>query len=244
MTEEVIGEQYELITQTYQDIAPLDIFFSSTTHEKSLLYTLIATINKLNEKHPSFKINTEPLIKKGMELELKKLVAVRSENHTVITDIDRIEEFEPQNHSFCLYWIVSGPVKQQEPVFQLVEHEIYDFAKDNKKILTVLLDFNHEPITIKKMMEIYGITGLPVMIISYVNILNGIKELKRNKVVIIESEGIRRLVNQEKFDNFINNLPVWAELGTLLDKASWDGNKMPAIRDIYNEIKQFVRFKA
>jgi len=171
--------------------------------------------------------------------ELQKLVAF---SHSIETDPDRLQrlrELAGEGRYVChIVWLVNMPFDSLPNEYKEIELELYKLARYNADIHVLILDSTRYPATVTDLMRALEIDTLPALVIS-ADPMN-LKEPRKENTIIFSSGALKRLVNQGKVREILNNIPNWARMGILKNKVRLEGEVKSLLAEFWNEIKGLI----
>jgi len=183
---------------------------------------------------------TSPNIEVLKEQELRQLVAF---SRTIETDPERLRKLmeaigESGGYTCYIVWLINRPFEELPDAYKQVERELYLLGRNYNDVHITILDYTKYPTVVADLMKALDIDSLPVLIISPEPI--DLKKPERENTIIIKGGALERLARHGKLQKFISNIPVWARLGVLKNKARWEAEIMTLFKEIYDQVKSLI----
>ncbi|ABL88640.1 hypothetical protein Pisl_1484 [Pyrobaculum islandicum DSM 4184] len=171
--------------------------------------------------------------------ELSQLVAF---SYSVETDPERLRKFREAvgeaEYSSYILWLINAPFDALPETYKEVELELYRLARYNSDVYVVILDSSRFPNVVRDLMAALGIDALPALVVATkpLDLANPDKE----GTIVIRSGAVDRMARHGKLTQFVRNIPVWARMGALKDKAKWEGEAKLILAEIWDQIRQLI----
>lgn len=179
------------------------------------------------------------LLKKLKERELEHLVAL---SYTIETDPDRLKRLREitneAKYSCYVIWLVNRPFDALPDIYKEVEIELYRLGRYNSDIYVAILDSTRYPMVVTDLMRALEIDSLPALILSSDPI--DLTKPRKENTIIFKSGALERLAQQGRLIHVISNIPNWARMKILRDKAKWEVEVKSLLSEVWEQIKSFV----
>jgi len=181
----------------------------------------------------------EDIVRELRKEELKQLVAF---SHTIETDPERLRRLreavgEPK-YSCYILWLVNRPFDALPEAYRAVEIELYRLARYNSDVNVAILDSTKYPTIVTTLMKTLEIDTLPALVVSPDPI--DLENPRKENTIVFKSGALERLARQGRLLHVISNIPNWARMGILRDKARWESEIVSLLAEVWNQIKHLV----
>ncbi|GAB6945401.1 hypothetical protein [Vulcanisaeta sp. JCM 14467] len=220
---------------------------SSTIHIPLLplviqgIMTLSGTMGELRGGAASSTITIPTLGKHLIKLELSRLMTY---TRTLMADLETykmlVKLAGDRKDILHIIWLIPMPFDTLNDEYKNLGLELFKLAIYRDDVFVVILDATKFHVTVMNIMNTFEISELPALIISEKPI--DIERPNVRDTIVLKKGAIDRLIERGKVQDFLVNLPIWAAQGNLRSRARLEGVVKPLLGDLWDTIKDLIKF--